>query len=181
MTLPIVEEASITLLPKAFSSWKLKRTANLLLLYNLLSILIHSLLYHLKCVSVNAPSASKIRRVRFGLFRLIGDHSCVLYAFEGQELIEQGVLLFDSKLELYWDHMFFRVLVEAEVPAFGYTTVVMSEESPECPKVESPITATVRLSAAPFSALVKPCTPETDAPMQIVVSSAPSGGTAPSV
>ena len=42
----------------------------------------------------------------------------------GNELRYQ---LLDAQLERYWDHMFFRILVEAEVPAMGYTTVVMSE------------------------------------------------------
>ena len=33
----------------------------------------------------------------------------------------------DNDLQWYWDHRFFRVLVEAEVPAMGYTTVIMEE------------------------------------------------------
>ena len=33
----------------------------------------------------------------------------------------------DNQYQWYWDHQFLRILVEAEVPAMGYTTVVMSE------------------------------------------------------
>ena len=35
--------------------------------------------------------------------------------------------LLDDQLQWFWDHQFLRVLVEAYVPAMGYTTVVMSE------------------------------------------------------
>ena len=39
--------------------------------------------------------------------------------------------LIDQKRELFWDHMFFRVLTEAEIPAFGYTTVILREAEAE--------------------------------------------------
>jgi len=35
--------------------------------------------------------------------------------------------LLDGQLQWFWDHQFLRILVEAYVPAMGYTTVVMSE------------------------------------------------------
>ena len=35
--------------------------------------------------------------------------------------------LVDNDLQLFWDHQFIRVLVEADIPALGYTTVVMEE------------------------------------------------------
>ena len=35
--------------------------------------------------------------------------------------------LLQSERERYWDHMFFKVLVEVDLPAYGYTTVVMDE------------------------------------------------------
>ena len=35
--------------------------------------------------------------------------------------------LIDNEMQLYWDHRFIRILVETEVPALGYTTIVMSE------------------------------------------------------
>jgi alpha-mannosidase len=39
--------------------------------------------------------------------------------------------LIDDSLQQYWDHKYFRILVEAELPAFGYATVVLSEKEPE--------------------------------------------------
>lgn len=39
--------------------------------------------------------------------------------------------LLDKKLEKYWDHRYFRVLAEVTVPAWGYTTIVLSEADPE--------------------------------------------------
>ena len=36
--------------------------------------------------------------------------------------------LVDTEQQWYWDHKYMRLLVEAEVPAMGYTTVVVSEE-----------------------------------------------------
>lgn len=44
---------------------------------------------------------------------------------KGEELPFQ---LLDSELQHYWDHKYFRLLVLAEVPAFGYATVVLSEK-----------------------------------------------------
>ena len=35
--------------------------------------------------------------------------------------------LLDHDLQVYWDHRFVRILVECEVPALGYTTIVMSQ------------------------------------------------------
>ena len=35
--------------------------------------------------------------------------------------------LVDNRLQWYWDHRYIRILVEAEVPAMGYTTVIMEE------------------------------------------------------
>ena len=35
--------------------------------------------------------------------------------------------LLDHDLRVYWDHRFVRILVECDVPALGYTTVVMSQ------------------------------------------------------
>ena len=35
--------------------------------------------------------------------------------------------LLDSDLQVYWDHRFVRILVECDVPALGYTTIVMSQ------------------------------------------------------
>ena len=48
-------------------------------------------------------------------------------------------------------------------------------------KVESPMTATVLPSLCPPPALLKPWRPETEAPMQMVVSMALRGATAPRV
>lgn len=39
--------------------------------------------------------------------------------------------MLDSEQQRYWGHQYFRVLVKVEVPALGYTTVVLSEEQPE--------------------------------------------------
>ena len=35
--------------------------------------------------------------------------------------------LLDSDLQVYWDHRFIRILVECDVPALGYATIVMSQ------------------------------------------------------
>ena len=35
--------------------------------------------------------------------------------------------LVDNRLQWYWDHRYIRILVEAEAPAMGYTTVIMEE------------------------------------------------------
>ncbi len=47
---------------------------------------------------------------------------------EGNELRCQ---LLDNALQKYWDHRYFRILVEAEVPALGYTTVVLRQRRQE--------------------------------------------------
>ncbi|NLD01942.1 MAG: alpha-mannosidase [Clostridiales bacterium] len=39
--------------------------------------------------------------------------------------------LVDSELQTYWDHKYFRFLVQVEVPAMGYTTVVLREKELE--------------------------------------------------
>lgn len=39
--------------------------------------------------------------------------------------------LMDTKCKEYWDHEYFRVLAEVSVPAFGYTTIVLSEKKAE--------------------------------------------------
>lgn len=39
--------------------------------------------------------------------------------------------LLDHDFQNYWDHKYIRVLVEVEVPALGYTTVVLSQKDPE--------------------------------------------------
>ena len=59
--------------------------------------------------------------------------------------------------------------------------MLMSPVTPECINVESPMTATVRAAFFSPEALLNPCRPETDAPMQIVVSIACNGAAAPSV
>lgn len=47
---------------------------------------------------------------------------------EGNDLAYQ---LVDQELQQYWDHKYVRVLVEKEVPALGYTTVVLYEKEAE--------------------------------------------------
>lgn len=39
--------------------------------------------------------------------------------------------LLDTSLQHYWDHKYFRVLVDVTVPAMGYTTLVLSQDTPE--------------------------------------------------
>ena len=46
----------------------------------------------------------------------------------GQELRFQ---LVDGKQQWFWDHRFLRILVEAQVPALGYTTVILREAEAE--------------------------------------------------
>ena len=47
--------------------------------------------------------------------------------YKGNPLAFQMV---DTALQQYWDHKYFRILVDAAVPAFGYTTVVLSQKTP---------------------------------------------------
>ena len=47
--------------------------------------------------------------------------------------------LVDQSLQWYWDHRYIRILVEAEVPAMGYTTVIMTEaEATDYPVYRQP-------------------------------------------
>lgn len=48
--------------------------------------------------------------------------------YTGKELTFQ---LLDHELKTYWDHKYIRILVDVTVPAFGYTTVVLSQRDPE--------------------------------------------------
>lgn len=36
--------------------------------------------------------------------------------------------LLNEELEKYWDHRYFKILVDAEIPPFGYTTVILKEK-----------------------------------------------------
>lgn len=38
--------------------------------------------------------------------------------------------LVDTALQQYWDHKYFRILVDVTVPAFGYTTIVLAQKEP---------------------------------------------------
>ncbi|MDF2540761.1 MAG: Alpha-mannosidase [Herbinix sp.] len=53
-----------------------------------------------------------------------------LYLEDGNQK-ELSFQLLDTEQKTYWDHKYFRVLVKAEVPAFGYTTVIMRQREPE--------------------------------------------------
>ncbi len=53
-----------------------------------------------------------------------------LYMEDGQGK-ELPIQLIDTEHKTYWDHKYFRVLVKAEVPAFGYSTVVLRQREPE--------------------------------------------------
>ncbi len=59
----------------------------------------------------------------------VGDlkRACVTDA-KGRELPFQ---LVDGQLQKYWDHQYFRFLVQAELPAAGYTTVVLHQRDAE--------------------------------------------------
>jgi alpha-mannosidase len=46
----------------------------------------------------------------------------------GKELLFQ---LLDHEQKTYWDHKYFRVLVESDVPAFGYHTIILGQKEPE--------------------------------------------------
>lgn len=51
--------------------------------------------------------------------------------FEDSQGREIPFQLLDTTQKTYWDHKYFRVLVKAETPAFGYTTVVLRQREPE--------------------------------------------------
>ena len=58
-----------------------------------------------------------------------GDLKRIAVAGPNGEAVEYQLL--DGELQQYWDHKFFRILVDVGVPAFGYTTVVLSEVESE--------------------------------------------------
>ncbi len=76
------------------------------------------------------PSAhDRTEPVEITVWDWVGDMRYIrLEDSKGEELSFQ---LLDSSLQQYWDHKYFRFLVDATVPALGYTTVVLRETDPE--------------------------------------------------
>lgn len=79
-------------------------------------------IYHL----FNASSEKRRTAAEITVWDWTGDlRQARFYGVNGEGIRHQ---LLDTELQSYWDHKYFRVLVEAEIPAFGYTTVQLREE-----------------------------------------------------
>ena len=73
----------------------------------------------------NSTSAPRKTVTELTVWDWVGDIRRIRFTDpSGHELRYQ---LIDQKMQWYWDHRFMRLLVEAEVPAMGYTTVIMGE------------------------------------------------------
>lgn len=82
-------------------------------------------IYHL----FNSSSGTRRQACEITIWDWTGDMREIFFTgSDGKELEFQ---LLDTALQQYWDHKYFRVLVWAVIPAFGYTTVVLREREPE--------------------------------------------------
>lgn len=76
----------------------------------------------------NSTAAARKTITELTVWDWVGDIRRIRFTdTAGKELRFQ---LIDRKMQWYWDHRYMRLLVEAEVPAMGYTTVIMSEAAP---------------------------------------------------
>lgn len=82
-------------------------------------------IYHL----FNSASLERRQACEITVWDWVGDLRDIAFTGPGGEELE--FQLVDTALQQYWDHKYFRVLVRADIPAFGYTTVVLREKEPE--------------------------------------------------
>lgn len=82
-------------------------------------------IYHL----FNSSSKEREQACEITVWDWVGDMREI--SFTGPDGEELEFQLMDTTLQQYWDHKYFRVLVRAVIPAFGYTTVVLREKEPE--------------------------------------------------
>ncbi len=77
----------------------------------------------------NATSMDRQDNCTLTVWDYTGDLRYIYFEdIEGKELPFQ---LLDKEHKTYWDHKYFRVLVKAEVPGFGYNTIVLRQREPE--------------------------------------------------
>lgn len=82
-------------------------------------------IYHL----YNSAAIERVQACEITVWDWTGDMRDIVFTgADGKELEHQ---LIDTSLQQYWDHKYFRVLVYAKIPAFGFTTVVMDEKEPD--------------------------------------------------
>lgn len=81
-------------------------------------------LYHL----YNSASVEREQPYEITVWDWTGDLREIHFSGPNGETLPFQLL--DESLQTYWDHKYFRVLVAAKIPAFGFTTVVMTEK--EC-------------------------------------------------
>ena len=73
----------------------------------------------------NPRAYERTGTVELTIWDWVGDRSRITVTdHQGNEVPFQVI---DKECARYWDHYYFRVLVEARVPAFGYVTVVLKE------------------------------------------------------
>ncbi len=76
----------------------------------------------------NALPRERNEMIELTVWDWTGDlRDIVMKDWKGMDLESQ---LLDKELCQYWDHKYFRILVNVTVPAFGYTTVVLSQGVP---------------------------------------------------
>lgn len=86
-------------------------------------------IYHL----YNSAPIERLEPVEITVWDWTGDISQVEIKDANGKTLEHQVL--DDGLQTYWDHKYFRVLVYVKIPAFGYTTIVLSEKEIEDYKI----------------------------------------------
>lgn len=82
-------------------------------------------IYHI----YNSTSKKVKRNCEITVWDWVGDmRDIVIKLADGSEVPYQ---LTDRDYQQYWDHKYFRLLVEVEVPEFGFTTVMLGVKEPE--------------------------------------------------
>lgn len=74
----------------------------------------------------NTAATERTENVELTVWDWVGDMNRIQVKDHRGNLLPSQLLT--PKQEAYWDHRYFRILVEATVPAMGYTTVVLSEK-----------------------------------------------------
>ncbi len=81
----------------------------------------------------NSSAHSRTQTAELTVWDWTGDMRYInIEGVNGEEISFQ---LLDTSLQNYWDHKYFRFLVNVTVPACGYTTIVLKEYEPEEYKV----------------------------------------------
>ena len=77
----------------------------------------------------NSTATERREPVELTVWDWTGDmRNIIIEDYEGKPL---PFALIDGGLQQYWDHKFFRILVDVKTPPYGYTTIVLKEKQPE--------------------------------------------------